>query len=120
MSELINEQHMNASEPHTVSSGWPLALLVACPLCKRPRGESCRNSRGKDRWKPHLRRSKAALALPPGEGPRRNDKGNPLQVYRARQAADWGANALGWVAPDGTNEDDWAASGRPFPEESWP
>jgi hypothetical protein len=57
---------------------------------------------------------------PSGLDPHRNDKGNPLQVYRARQAAGWSTNALGWVAPDGTSEDDWAASGRSFPEENWP
>lgn len=50
--------------------------------------------------------------------PCRNDKANPLAVYRARQAASWTTNAFGWVAPCGTSEDEWAASGRPFPEES--
>ena len=109
----------DASEPHTVSQGWQSpALLATCPICKRPRGAICCDPRGNGRWgDPHRSRLKAALALPQGEGPRRNDKGSPLQVYRARQAAGWRTNALGWVAPDGTSEDDWAASGRSFPEE---
>lgn len=49
--------------------------------------------------------------------PRRNDKADPLAVYRARQAAGWTTNASGWVAPCGTGEDEWALNGNPFPEE---
>lgn len=54
---------------------------------------------------------------PSGLDPHRNDKADPRQVYRARQAAGWTTDANGWVAPDGTSEDDWAAERYPFPEE---
>jgi hypothetical protein len=110
------------NKPHQLSLGYQSpALLATCPICSRTRGQICCTSRGIGLWgRPHRSRLKAALALPIGEGPRRNDKSDPLRVYRARQAAGWRTNALGWVAPDGTGEDDWAASGRPFPEELHP
>lgn len=107
------------AQPHHVSLGyWSPALLVECPICRRDKGAICVDCRGNGRWgRPHKTRLNTALALPPGKGSRRNDKADPLVVYRARQAAGWKTNALGWVAPCGTTEDDWALEGWPFPEE---
>lgn len=110
-----------ATVPHTVSLGLGStspALLIECPICHRARGEACHNSRGVTLWgKPHGARRRLALQLPIGEGPFRHYKDNPYRVYRARQGAAWVTNTLGWVAPCGTPEDEWAANGWPFPEE---